>query len=221
MAVSGVMTAALAAVAALASQSPATMEQLSTANRDGPTPADALPGQLSSPVEARQAPRQLDTGPRTVSAPPQLAPAGRTALSPPPLSRRADGRVVATERLGGHDRCDPARASADAARCAQVVENRAADFARPRPVLSPEQKLLVEQRLGEPPRSLDTAMRRLVRNEGDPDSSDAQAIAAAALTGQASTAAPTKVETGAAADAPVVEAIIAGGGGVTVQPPPR
>ena len=167
--------------------------------------------QLSAPADARVVERQVAVADAPAAEPMQLAPAGQTALAPPPLSRPAEGRTGVAERLHGSDRCDPQAKSAASVRCRHITENRAADFVRPRPELSPEQRLLVEQRLGEAPRSLSSATQRLANNTGDPASLESQAAAAAALSvgsAASNSAKPGKAEPTDPVDSATAAAII-------------
>lgn len=109
----------------------------------------------------------------------QLSDGVRTAQSSEPLSTPAQGRRQSVVRLGGKDRCDPrAGAGPIATACAHVIETRAADFAKPSPlVLSPEQRLIVDQRLRDAPASAQAAVERIGRNDVDPAAADAQSVA--------------------------------------------
>ena len=108
----------------------------------------------------------------------QLYRGGRTAQPSAPLSSPAQGRTGAVEAVEGRDRCDPGAADRETpGRCAQVIETRSAEFAKPSPTaLSPEQKLLVDGRIrGEP-----VAADRRIATRSDADDPDYQRIAAAA-----------------------------------------
>lgn len=166
------------------------VEQLSPAR----APDDArLPAQsqIASPDRDRMATSDIDPATRADPAAPvpqlsdrrdrrspaQLYRGGRTAQPSDPLSTPSQGRTSAVARVEGDDACDPARTEErDDARCARVIETRSAEFTPPEPTpLSPEQRLLVENRL----RNAD-ATRRLA-NSGNADSLGDQAIASVAL----------------------------------------
>lgn len=136
--------------------------------------------QISARSTARQTISQASSERRSASAPTQLS-RGGTAEASTPLSRPSDGRKGTMSPIGGHDRCDPARGAALPPDCARVIENRSAEFARPNPLtLSPEQRLLVDQRL----RDANTPNQRtpLVRpgdvTDADPEAPEGQAVAA-------------------------------------------
>lgn len=116
------------------------------------------PAEVKSPSDASAI--QIDAaGPRIVQAAPPVDPdidrrplqqvttGLPTADAAPPLSSTDQSRPEPRTILVGEDRCDPAtRDRLPSATCAKVVETRSAEFDR-RPVpLSPEQRLLLEQR---------------------------------------------------------------------------
>jgi hypothetical protein len=98
------------------------------------------------------------------------------------LSSRSEGRPKPTERIGGSDRCDPQDGSkAGEAKCANVIEKRAADFKGPQaPELSPEEKLLLEQDELER-KGYEAAARRLATTGDDTESLESQGVAFVAL----------------------------------------
>src|SRR3546814_10365041 len=81
--------------------------------------------------------------------------------------RPSDGRTGAVTPVTGEDRCDAAKQDKDKARqeaCAKVIETRAAEFTRPDPtILSPEQRLLVDQRLRERSEEHTSELQSLMR----------------------------------------------------------
>jgi hypothetical protein len=109
---------------------------------------DASQPQLSSSGDSRRQAPQLTVEGRAVRAPAQLYKGARTAQPSEALSKPSEGRTGQVTPVHGKDRCD--RESGDEhkrAACARVIETRSAEFARPDPAtLSPEQRLLVEQR---------------------------------------------------------------------------
>lgn len=110
---------------------------------------DVRSDQIKSSSHRRDdtAPMQISAERRTVSVSSQLT-RGRTAESSTPLSSRAESRRTATARVDGSDRCDPAQESDDVPACADPIEARSQNFGRPTPPgWSPEQKLLIDQKL--------------------------------------------------------------------------
>lgn len=156
-----------------------------------------------------------------VSAGTQLS-RGGTAESPTPLSRPSEGRTGQVARVEGTDRCAPDAKGAKPAVCARVIETRAAEFARPTPpVLSPEQRLLVDQRL----REAGLAGRAVAAGRADaatdPDRLESQALASIVLDqgvreGEAENAAAADAANLPPAAAALIEAIVQRAGG---QPP--
>lgn len=174
-------------VSALA-QTAATVPQVSTTNasRMIETPpserSGRAPKQLSKTSESSVREKQLTSTKASQSAPRQVGPAIRNALPPQPLSVPSQGRTAAVEHVKGSDRCDPALpARQQPPACADVIEGRAAEFARPEPVeLSPEQRLLLEQELQGAGENVADATRRLATS-GQPDSAEAMGIASIVL----------------------------------------
>lgn len=112
---------------------------------------------------------------------PQLYVGGRTAQPAPALSEPRQGRTAAVTRVEGLDRCDPGTRAARGEECERVIETRSAEFTRPDPaLLSPEQRLLVEQR-NRPMTNERAAAQRLATNLSDPDEIQDQAIASQVL----------------------------------------
>jgi hypothetical protein len=164
----------------------APVDQIGPASRrvDSPAPPPSASGplqQLSTEADSERSPPQLSTRPEGRGGPTQLYTGGRTAQPAEPLSRPSQGRTGAVTRVEGEDRCDPAAATAQAGRCERVIETRSAEFTRPDSiVLSPEQRILVQQRLREAPAGPRMGAKRLAEN-GDPDSEDSQSIASIVL----------------------------------------
>ena len=113
-------------------------------------------------------------------------------------------------RVEGDDRCDPATEDTAQRRriCANVIETRSAEFVRPEPVLSAEQRLLIDQQVRERTDSFQSAARRLASNAGDPDSRDEQGIASLVLAGPAPAPQPTPEEEPSNEAMTVIEAIV-------------
>ncbi|MBR0552541.1 hypothetical protein [Stakelama marina] len=149
----------------------------STVKRD----KDVEPGeQLSGDKAAREAVSQLSTEKKTADAGHQLYRGKRTAQSSTPLSTPAQGRKQEVVRLKGDDRCDPAEKGArQDPDCANVIETRSAEYARPDPTeLSPEQRLLIYQRARE---EGVLSSRPSGHAPLDPDNPDAQSVASLVL----------------------------------------
>jgi hypothetical protein len=95
-------------------------------------------GLLSSP----KADREVERRPLQ-----QLVDGTPSAEATPALSSTVQSRPEPRTILNGEDRCDPAtRNRLPSASCARVVESRSSEFDRTPPPLSPEQRLLLEQR---------------------------------------------------------------------------
>lgn len=138
-----------------------------------------------------QRPDQLTPSERGVSGHAQVNQSGRTAQAPDDLSSRSDGRPTGEARIGGHDRCEPGSSHAASATCRSVIESRADQFERPEPSpLTAEQRLLVFQHGNSAPTDSADASRRLATGRGDDMSTLSQAIAATALS-QDATPSPT------------------------------
>lgn len=131
--------------------------------RASPAVAVQSAPQIASQAESARAEPQLTSERQLAPATAQLSTGPRTAQASQPLSRPSQGRTAETERVEGEDRCDPAdEKSAGRASCERVVEARADEFDAPRaPELSPEQRLLLQQQMGDQASSANSAARRL------------------------------------------------------------
>jgi hypothetical protein len=138
--------------------------------------------QVSSVSESSSPTRQL-TGERgSGPASEQLTKGARSAEPSQPLSAPKDGRTATIERVAGSDRCDPKAEGSRSAKCAAVIENRAAEFARrERAPLSPEQRIIIEQQARERSGSFSDAARRLAVSGDDTESIEAQGVASIVL----------------------------------------
>ncbi|MFD1789252.1 hypothetical protein ACFSC3_16980 [Sphingomonas floccifaciens] len=177
-----------------------TVDQLSRTPDQRPAAVQVAPREIATPQP------QLTRERRGSSGSPQLGPATRSAAAPPSSATRADGRRTEVVRVGGRDRC----ASADTPdpRCAAVIETRAAEFSAPRaPVLSPEQRLLLDQDRGEA-RSVRAAAQRAARNDIDPNALDTQALAAISLATPPEPTPPPTTDPAAAATSDLVSQIV-------------
>lgn len=158
-----------------------------TTDARGTTPQLAHSGRSATPPVA-----QLATDTKTASAVPQIYRGERTAAASAPLSSSVEGKPQPVARLSGHDACDPARGdSAKNAECSNAIETRSDEFAREAPTtLTPEQKLLIDQRQLEGINDPAAAVRRIGRNEVDANDSASQGVASLILPPQPT--APTK-----------------------------
>jgi hypothetical protein len=149
---------------------------------DDPRSTAALE-QLATEGESTPAEPQVTPERRSAPTPEQLSKGGKTAQAPQPLSKPSDGRQSAVERVAGADQCDPADPKRSRAKCAKVIENRAAEFARSNPnELSPEQRILLEQDLRESTLDQQRAVRKLATTGRVDDASfEAMGVAAVAL----------------------------------------
>jgi hypothetical protein len=98
------------------------------------------------------------------------------------ISSTAQSRPQAVARLEGRDRCDPQLGEAERERCRRILELRAQEFNAPAPPeLSPEQKLLAEQRSDDEAaagRSTVTRLRLASRDDPDANLQSNQELAA-------------------------------------------
>ncbi len=191
---------ATAATSALAAQ------DTNTAIEQAQTPSRGAVGvsQLAEPSGSTRAVSQIGPGgrgdaaatqvtaePRSTGVERQVSTDARSARAPTGISRPIDGRIGGAgtvERVTGEDRCalgapGDAAGGGDRPRvCDRVIETRADQFARPeRPILSPEQRLLIDQRVREAPSLRGSRDRRFDPRATDPDRADDQAIAAMVL----------------------------------------
>ena len=149
--------------------------------RDG-LPANSPSPQLSSAADSAAPSLQLTRERGSGPAAQQLTRGARTAQPSQPLSKPEDGRTGSVERVAGSDRCDPEAERPRVAKCAQVIETRAAEFTRRDPApLSPEQRIIVEQQARERGGSFGDAARRLAANGDDARSLEAQGVASLVL----------------------------------------
>jgi hypothetical protein len=174
----------------------------------------ALPAQLSGSDESAPKQSQLTSPESSDEQPLQVSNAPRNAEPPQPLSNPLQGRTAAVTRVHGKDRCDPADPKTrKSAECSHVIETRAAEFKRPSPTeLSPEQKLMIAQKMLETTGDLSTATQRLAKS-GQPTDALGMGVASIVLD-QEQPKKPDKPDdpqTDAA-----VQAII---GALTTQPP--
>ncbi len=134
--------------------------------------APALPTAATGPLTQIDASTQADPAMAQVSGRDRSTQTGQRAATP------GERRNVQTAPVAGADRCDPQARDAATPFCRRVIETRADSFATERPDLSPEQRLLAERRPGDEARGLLAEVRRVGRNDVDPNSTDAQTLAA-------------------------------------------
>lgn len=108
----------------------------------------------------------------------QVAPAGVSAEAAPALSHRSEGRPEPAVPIAGEDRCDRERKRpAPQANCANVIENRAAEFAGKQSAQSAEQRLLLN--VTQP---TDDGLARNLKSIGaNPDARTSQELASVVL----------------------------------------
>ena len=193
-----------------------------------PRTTDA-PTQISTNAESSPAEAQLTNARASHQDTRQLSTAPRSAQAPEALSRPSEGRTAAIERVEGADRCDPAVAKEKQSNeCKKVIESRADEYARrERPELSPEQRLLIDQRWGRgaatagpgrafPPADVAEATRRLATS-GEPDESSESFGIASIVLQQSQPAQEPEKKAEDPADNAAVQAIIQ----LVTQAPPN
>lgn len=101
------------------------------------------------------------------TAPSQIGDQQRTAASAPALSTSRQSRSVATQAVGGYDRCDPALSSSASTECKHALETRSGEYASPgaAPVTA-EGRLLLLTDPQPGPNSVDATTRRLGNAQG-------------------------------------------------------
>ena len=124
-----------------------------------------------------------------------------------------DGRFVATDPLGGRDRCDPVQPEARGAACARVIERRAAQFSAPAPAkLSAEQRLLIDQRLRDLPATIESVTRPATSRLVDADAAEVQSVASVVLAGTDAPADPSSAKALVPDAAEVLQVLLQSGG---------
>ena len=179
------------AVEQIGSQKLAPIQQISNGSRRIETPLRAgtpeertTAPQLSSGWDSNPRSGQLTNEQRGVRGAVQIYTGERTALPSDALSRPSEGRTGVAPAVGGNDRCDPLEGADEqlAAVCSAVIERRAAEFSSPEaPQLSPEQRLLAEQRVRESGYTTRDASRRLARNGETFETGETQGVASMAF----------------------------------------
>lgn len=93
--------------------------------------SDIAPGQISSPSQSSAQTTQIAPPKSGLDSAPQVSsPVNRPTVIHQPQVTTGDGNAVAVAPANGHDRCDPAtsRDSARSAECAEILDNRSAQF---------------------------------------------------------------------------------------------
>jgi hypothetical protein len=196
--------------------SPATTPVVPTVR--APLTAEA-PLQLGAASRSASPTEQLTKTSETQRTSPQVSDGHRDARPPQPLSHPVDGRTSAVERVAGKDRCDLPRGKARAPRCANVIENRAAQYSSPQPPeLSPEQKLLMSERASENATTFESAARRLARTGQTDESLQSLGVASVVLGTRPDVPKESKPDEPAQSEATqaIINAIING-----ASPPPQ
>jgi len=139
--------------------------------------------QLSNQSDSMAAEAQLTTVKSSSGQPTQLTHGPKSAQPPQALSRVAEGRTGAIERVEGSDRCDPKLPKEkNPTDCSRVIESRADDYDRPAPTqLSPEQRLLLDQQLQTAGDDVADATRRLASSGHSDNSIESLGIASIVL----------------------------------------
>jgi hypothetical protein len=150
--------------------------------------------------------------------------AGTRNVAPPSGPAPRGPRVTASRAIEGQDRCDPQNNPRDAAAdpaCQQVLETRSAEFVRPDPAeLSPEQRLLAQERAGAE-RATGSDARRVARQVMGTDTDDesaAQALASVSVSQSQQRPQETEQPSLSAETQALINAIVAGAGGGAVPP---
>ena len=165
--------------------------------------------------------RQLELTPRqaeTLALSRQLGTLSLALRSLADAGDTSEGRTAAIERVEGADRCDPAVAKEKQSdECKKVIESRADEYARrERPELSPEQRLLIDQRWGRGAADVAEATRRLATS-GEPDESSESFGIASIVLQQSQPAQEPEKKAEDSADNAAVQAIIQ----LVTQTPPN
>ncbi len=175
--------ALLSGTAGFAQPGPVEIKQISTSVDNSLEVPAPLTSGASNDLQVEQ---KVD---RTLLAPPrsnpeverqplqQLAKGKASAEAAPALSSTEQSRPGPRTVIEGEDRCDRAtRLRLSPAACAKVIETRSAEFDRTPPPLSPEQRLLLEQRIATSSASQNVA-RRLAAGEGTAEDQGVASIA--------------------------------------------
>ena len=186
-------------------------------------PSREIGSQPTAPRSAEAPAPQLSSQDDSTARGTQLTGERGSARVGTQLSRPSQSRQATASRIGGRDRCDE-EAARRTAECRRVIETRAAEFRPPEETpLSPEQRLLVDQRLRAGPGTAQTASRRLGVAGLEPDSIEEQGVAAIALSNTRQPARdedPAESEETLSAEAQaLINAIVQGATGVPPSDP--
>jgi hypothetical protein len=140
-------------------------------------------------TDAARPPAQIGSDAKPATDLDQISTSSKSVESVDVIARKPDAaaakaardRTVDVSALGGVDRCDQADAALDPA-CALIIEQRADDFARKdKNTLSPEQRLLVEQRARRSGAAADRSSARDLAGPGAALDLESQGIASVVL----------------------------------------
>ncbi|HVF94274.1 MAG TPA: hypothetical protein VM900_08165 [Sphingomonas sp.] len=184
----------------------------------------AAPAQLSTERRSADGAAQLTARSRETRGSPQLSTGPASAEASAALSTPAQGRTAAVTRVEGSDRCGRPDAAFDPG-CRDILENRADEFARrdPNP-LTPEQRLLIEQRARQARMTTPGGAAQRLAEQGDAGSEAGQGIASVVLARPVDerparpSAAATPGDPGGLGD--IADAIISGILTLPAAPPP-
>jgi hypothetical protein len=184
------------------------------------TPRNVSSAQVASDVPEASNALQLTRKHASGRTPAQVSLGRRSAEPAPPLSRPSDGRSAAIERVSGDDRCDSSRRQEPTAACAAVIEDRAAEYARREaPTLSPEQRILIEQRRPSGPNDVKAEARRLSATGTGSELPELQGIASIVLRSGTGGAEPAPTDRAGAARTDAIVKAVLEQGGVNAPPP--
>lgn len=200
---------------------PSRIDQLSPATPHVESPAQPVDRTLAEPplpVRRSAPPAQLSSDADN-GAPAQLSDPGSKDLRPAAVSSKADSKPGAVVHLKGHDRCDPQLDERRLAECRRILELRADEFHAPAPPqLSPEERLLAQQRAAEfAAHTPAQRLRMATKGEPDADLTSNQVLASIYLDSNTPPAQPA--ETPAPGDASDAAAILKAIGFDTPPPP--
>lgn len=200
---------------------PSRIDQLSPATPHVESPAQSVDRTLAEPplpVRRSAPPAQLSSDADN-GAPAQLSDPGSKDLRPAAVSSKADSKPGAVVHLKGHDRCDPQLDERRLAECRRILELRADEFHAPAPPqLSPEERLLAQQRAAEfAAHTPAQRLRMATKGEPDADLTSNQVLASIYLDSNTPPAQPA--ETPAPGDASDAAAILKAIGFDTPPPP--
>jgi hypothetical protein len=205
-----------------AGDEPSRIDQLSPATPHVEPPAQMVDRTLAEPAlpARRSAPPAQLSSDADNSAPAQLSDPGSKDLHTAAVSSKADSKPGAVVHLQGHDRCDPQLDERRLAECRRILELRADEFHAPAPPqLSPEERLLAQQRAAEfAAHTPAQRLRMATKGEPDADLTSNQVLASIYLDSNTPPAQPAEPSVpGDASDAAAILKAI----GIDTPPPPQ